>query len=77
MWKGPYHVSEVKGRLMITIQHINNPQDQQVISVHRVKPCLLDESLPDFTQRILESGDRLAHDLVCWMDLAAIPVATH
>ncbi|ELR14558.1 GapPol polyprotein [Acanthamoeba castellanii str. Neff] len=52
MWKGPYRVGEVRGQLVLALQHVNNPRDQQVVSVRRVKPCQLDESLADFTQRL-------------------------
>jgi hypothetical protein len=50
MWKGPYCVSEARGQLVLALQHINNPWDQQVVSVQHIKPCQLNESLADFTQ---------------------------
>jgi hypothetical protein len=58
MWKGPYRVSEVRGQLVLVLQHVNNPRDQQVVSVRRVKPCQLDEGLADFTQRLRDQRDK-------------------
>jgi hypothetical protein len=73
MWRGPYRVSEVKGQLVIAVQPVNNPRDQQVVSVRRVKPCYLNENLSEFTQRLREQTEReLAGDETEEVEIEAI-----
>jgi hypothetical protein len=57
-WAGPYRITELRGKLVVVLQHVNNPRDAQTVNIRRIKPYNDGTSLSDSLERLRQQqGD--------------------